>query len=146
MTTIKIPQVGGGDADFKAEDLTWMREAFASHEMQNAVRIFGGRDPFFGIRPLSAIKTLFSQVGIQLVAFSPPAGNEEMVVNKANVRDLECPNRSDAGDHDGSMTILKFLNGQRLAVRQTPAEASQLTGKPAPAAPCPPPPNPPRDH
>jgi hypothetical protein len=121
--SVPINLPGGAIERVSAQDLLWLRLAFPS-EWKGTVMVRMTDQRLYSVESVAALKAKFAAEGAKLAVFAPPDAKLVMVVNAANVRQV------DPADPEinpaSARSVLEFDSSTALAVKETPQQAQSL--------------------
>jgi hypothetical protein len=121
--SVSINLPGGAIERVSAEDLLWLRLAFPS-EWKGTVMVRMTDERLYSVESVAALKAKFASDGAKLAEFTPPDAKLVVIVNAANVRQVDPADP--AINPEGAQSVLGFDSNTALAVKETPEEAQSL--------------------
>jgi len=124
MIVINMP--GGGVEHVEGREILWFRTAFKSEwEGATMIRLSSGRS-LYAREGVEQLEAKFRLAGVKIVRFTPPDFPMAMPVNATAVRQVKTANPAIYGPQ--ARSVLEFLAGPRLAVKEEPAIARKMLG------------------
>jgi hypothetical protein len=126
MIVILMP--GGAVQEVRNDEILWYRQAFKS-EWDGATMVMLAFGRIYSRESESDLAAKFKSAGVRLVTVTPPDADILMTVNADTVRQVNDASSGIFGQD--ARSLLVFLSGPHLAVKEAPEEIRQKLGLPA---------------
>jgi len=126
MIVILMP--GGAVQEVRNDEILWFRQAFRS-EWEGATMVMLTFGRIYSRESESDLDAKCTSAGVRLVAVTPPDADIRMTINADAVRQVNDASSGAFGTK--ARSLLVFLSGPHLAVREAPGEIRQIIGLPA---------------
>jgi hypothetical protein len=116
---------GGAVQEVRNDEILWYRQAFKS-EWDGATMVMLTFGRIYSRESESDLDAKFSSAGVRLVGVTPPDDDIRMTVNADSVRQVNDASSGVYGPN--ARSLLVFLSGPQLAVKEAPVEIRQKLG------------------